>query len=254
MQDIEQGPLGRFEQDPLALAQGRVQDLPGVRQVGAERSPRGQEKVHQVVEGVRLPPEMSDEGVALGQDRRQPRSEAVRVAQVRGAHPSAGDHVLVGGADAAPRGPDAVRARGGFAQSVERLVVGEDQVGGPADREPVRVEVVARLGEGRHLGEERFGVQDHGGPDHAPHPRVQNPGRDLMEDDLLPGHDDRVAGIGPSLIAGDHVGAGGEQVRDLALALVPPLKAHDDETARHAGCLSRTGRQFTAPTLRPCRR
>src|SRR5439155_14233637 len=45
--------------------------------------------------------------------------------------------------------------------------------------------------------------------------------------------DDRVPGIGPALVAADHIRALREQVDDLALALVPPLRA-DDDGRRHA--------------------
>ena len=53
-----------------------------------------------------------------------------------------------------------------------------------------------------------------------------------MELELLAVADDRVAGVVAALEAHDRVGALGEQVGDLALALVAPLGADYDES-RH---------------------
>jgi hypothetical protein len=41
-----------------------------------------------------------------------------------------------------------------------------------------------------------------------------------------------VAGVVPTLVSGDHVAALGEQVDDLALALITPLRP-DDDSERH---------------------
>ena len=48
--------------------------------------------------------------------------------------------------------------------------------------------------------------------------------------------DDRVAGVVAALVADDHVGPLGEQVDDLALALVAPLGADDHHPAWLAVC------------------
>ena len=54
---------------------------------------------------------------------------------------------------------------------------------------------------------------------------VEDPGGDQVELELLAVADDRVAGVVAALEAHDRVGALGEQVGDLALALVAPLGA-----------------------------
>ena len=51
----------------------------------------------------------------------------------------------------------------------------------------------------------------------------------------LAADDERVARVVPALEAGDHVGAFGQPIDDLALAFVAPLGAHDDHVC-HA-CL-----------------
>ena len=48
----------------------------------------------------------------------------------------------------------------------------------------------------------------------------------------LAADDDRVPGVRPALVAADHIRALREQVDDLALALVAPLRA-DDDGRRH---------------------
>ena len=57
--------------------------------------------------------------------------------------------------------------------------------------------------------------------------RVEDPGRDVVELERLAADDDRVARVRAALVAADEFGALGEQVDDLALALVAPLRADD---------------------------
>ena len=61
--------------------------------------------------------------------------------------------------------------------------------------------------------------------DRAGHARVEDPRRDQVELELLAVAHDRVAGVVAALEAHDEVGLLGEQVGDLALALVAPLGA-----------------------------
>ena len=46
-----------------------------------------------------------------------------------------------------------------------------------------------------------------------------------VEDELRVASDDRVAGVGPSLIAHHHIGGGREVIDDLGLAFVAPLRS-----------------------------
>jgi hypothetical protein len=41
--------------------------------------------------------------------------------------------------------------------------------------------------------------------------------------------DDRMPGVGPALIAHNHVGIFGQDIDDLALAFIPPLRADNDK-------------------------
>ena len=70
-------------------------------------------------------------------------------------------------------------------------------------------------------------VDDDAVADDAARARVEDARRDQVELELLLAADDRVAGVVAALEAHDDVGVLGEQVDDLALALVAPLGADD---------------------------
>ena len=72
----------------------------------------------------------------------------------------------------------------------------------------------------QHLGVDHAAV-----PEQAQRARVEDAARDEPELVRLVADHERVAGVVPALVAGDHVGALGEEVDDLALALVAPLRA-----------------------------
>jgi hypothetical protein len=82
-----------------------------------------------------------------------------------------------------------------------------------------------------NLLEHDLRIDDAAGADHA-HLARQHAARDLPDLPRLPVGDDRVPGVRPALVAAHDVRLLGEQVDDLALALVTPLRA-DDHGRRH---------------------
>src|SRR2546425_432873 len=70
-------------------------------------------------------------------------------------------------------------------------------------------------------------VDDAAGTDHARLSR-DDPARDLAELERLAVDDDRVPGIRAALVAADDIGVLREQIDDLALPFVSPLRADDD--------------------------
>src|SRR5439155_27347854 len=86
-------------------------------------------------------------------------------------------------------------------------------------REPARFEVVELL-------DEDAGIDDAAGADHALL-APDDPGGQVPQLERLPAGDDRVAGVRPAVVAADEVAGLREQVDDLALALVSPLRADD---------------------------
>ena len=67
--------------------------------------------------------------------------------------------------------------------------------------------------------------------DRATHAWVQDPARNLMEHERLVADVYSVACVGATLIPDYPVGALGEDIHELALAVVPPLGADDDDGA-----------------------
>jgi hypothetical protein len=58
---------------------------------------------------------------------------------------------------------------------------------------------------------------------------MEDAGRDMVDDELLAVSIDGVAGVVSPLVAGDDVKVFRQEVDDLTLALVPPLKSHDGD-------------------------
>src|SRR5581483_3709929 len=84
-------------------------------------------------------------------------------------------------------------------------------------------------------------VDHHAVADHAALAGVEDPGRDQVELPLLLAAHDRVAGVVAALETHDGVAVLGEQVGDLALALVAPLGA-DYDYPRHRQWILGTAR------------
>ena len=100
---------------------------------------------------------------------------------------------------------------------------------------------------GQHLR-----VDHHAVADRADLARVEDPRRDQVELEGLAVADDRVAGVVAALEADHEVGLLGEQVDDLALALVAPLGAHDHQTGhRRIECRGQGARRPGRPCAGP---
>ena len=95
----------------------------------------------------------------------------------------------------------------------------------PLERDPAPLRVV-------HLLDEHRRVDHAAGAEHAVLP-ADDAGRHLPELERLAVDDDRVPRVRPAVVAADDVGVLGEQVDDLALALVAPLRT-DDHGRGHA--------------------
>ena len=110
-------------------------------------------------------------------------------------------------------------------------MVGHDQVRGGAHAQAAGVDL-ARA-ELVQLGDQQPGMDGHAWPDDAHRPRIEDAGRNQVDRETALLVDDRVARVGAAVPADDQVRVAGEQVDDLALALVAPVAA-DDCRDRHA--------------------
>ena len=78
-------------------------------------------------------------------------------------------------------------------------------------------------------------MDHHAVADDAVDPRPEDPRRNQRELVGYALHDDRVTGVGPPLVSYDHVVLIAQQVDDLPLGLVSPLKPHHARRT-HGAC------------------
>jgi hypothetical protein len=110
---------------------------------------------------------------------------------------------------------------------IEGAMIGEKEVGATAHPDPP-CQIDPTCGKRVILLKELDQVENDAIPEEAPLPRVEDPGRDLMEDEALLANLHRVPGIGAALIAGHNVHLLRQDVDNLPLPLVAPLGTDDD--------------------------
>ena len=228
MIDIEQHALRALEQDLGARAADLLEALPHrlgkaqhegrdfaqfLEQRGAVHRRLAEACAQRVVVGA--------EAVKLGFER-------VEMRQIANADRAAADLVLVSRADAAPGGADLALACRRLAQAVQIAVERQDQRAVVRNRQILvrdRHALALNLGD---LVAQRPGVEHHAVADHRQGARHDARRQQAELVGLAVDHQ-RVAGIVPALKAHHHIGAAGEPVDDLALALIAPLGAdHGD--------------------------
>jgi hypothetical protein len=116
-------------------------------------------------------------------------------------------------------------------------VIGHDHVAVSRDDQLGRVDADGL--EPVQLVQQDARVDDHAVGDHRRDVGIQDPRGDQLELERVPLGEDRVAGVVPPLVPDDQVHPVCEEVRRLALALVPPL-GPDDDGGRHGVSLSAT--------------
>ena len=158
--------------------------------------------------------------------------EFLALEQVLHAHRAPRHLVLVRRPDAAAGGADRVGAARRLARLVERHVRRKDQRAVRRDAQALE-HVDAGVDERLRFAEQRFERQHHAVADEALHVLVQDSRRDQRQDGLLAADDQRVAGVVAALETRHRGRALGQQVDDLALALVAPLGADDDDEFAH---------------------
>src|SRR5690606_14486058 len=136
--------------------------------------------------------------------------------------------VLVRRPDPPTRRADLVVAPAHLRRPVQRLVIREEEMRTPAHPHP-RIRVDPPRDQRIHLLEEleRIDVPPVG--QRAPAPRVQDPRRDLVQDDRLLTEMDRVTRVRAALVASDDIVLLRENVDDLPLSFVPPLGPYDHD-------------------------
>ena len=150
------------------------------------------------------------------------------------------DLVLVGRADAAPRGADRGRRVGRLPQRIEFAMQGEDQRDVLGDAKIFRADRDALPLQLRHLIEERLRIEHDAIADHGELRWPKHAGRQQRQLVGLAVDDKRVACIVAALETHDDIGLLRQPVDDLALPLVAPLGADDDNVGHFASIPSAT--------------
>ena len=184
---------------------------------------------------------LGQDGVLLLQDHVELLPEDLGVEQVLDPQAHPGRLVGVGGPDPPLGRAQLVLAQVALGQPVELVVVRHDQMGVAADQQPRGVDPLGR--EGVDLGEQHGRVDDHPVADDRGDVVVEDAARHQLEGEGLAVHHDGVAGVVAALVADDQLHLLGQEVGELALALVTPL-GPDDDGCRHASLL-RCGKRIT---------
>ena len=225
-------PWAPSKSDVLVLVEGGVDEQARVADVRLEALGVAEQLVGHLVRVEHADVVALQQEVLLLQRGLDLAAQDLLVQQVLHADADARVLVHVARADAAAGGADLVLAELLLVGAVQQQVVRHDEVGVAADAQVVAAD--AAPAQGLDLAEEDVRVDDDAVADDAGLGLVEDARRDEVELELLAVPDDGVAGVVAALEARDHVGLLGQQVGDLAFALVAPLGADNDGTG-HGG-------------------
>ncbi len=153
--------------------------------------------------------------------------QLVRIHQVGHAHAAAGHLVFIGRADAAAGGADGLAAGGDLARLIHGNVVRHDQRRSRADLQ-ARTHLHALCFQLLDFLLQRGGRQHHAVADQAQRIVAQDARGNQVQHGLLALDHQRVAGVVAALETRHGADALGQQVDDLALAFVAPLRTKND--------------------------
>jgi len=231
--DVQQRTLGAFEHDVLASATQVMQLGGNVEHHRLELFSVG----HALVQGLlevdgRLFVVVHQLEVVVVQQLTQLGSETLAVEQVANAQAAACDLVFVGWADAAAGGTDLGFATGFFTGLVQGHVVRQDERRSRGDAQALahRYALLFQLGDFTHQG---VRSNDHAVADQALYAFTQDARGNQVQNGFLTVDHQGVARVVATLVA--HYGGSmfGQQIDDLAFALITPLGAQDDDILTH---------------------
>src|SRR3989344_1031369 len=234
--DVQQGALGAFEHDVFASATQVVQLGSQVQHQRLEQLrvlfAFGQGLVE--VDG-RLFVVTHQHEVVVFHQFTQFVFKTRHVEQIAHAQATACNLVFVSRADAATGGADLQLATGLFTGLVQRNVEGQDQWAGRADTQALahRYAFFFQLGD---LAQQGVRCNHHAVADQALHAFAQYARRDQVQDSFFTVDHQGVTGVVATLVA--HYGGSmfGQQINDLAFALITPLGAQDYDILTHNTC------------------
>ncbi len=239
MVEVEQRAVCPLEQDALALAERAIDEQRRIGDVGPQALRAGLAALGELFELERLGTVDALEPEVLLRERHLDLlPQDLGIEQVLDANPDSKSLVRIGRPDASTGRADPELAEPPFAGLVDGAVPGHDYVRVP--RQPHPVDGDAPPGEVVELGDQLLGVDDATGADDALLLGHDASGK-VAELEGLAVHLDRVPGVRSAVVAADDVRVLGEQVDDLALALVSPLGPDDHGRGHGPKCASRPG-------------
>ncbi|MBA7568584.1 hypothetical protein ES708_10315 [subsurface metagenome] len=219
--EIEQYPLGPFDQNILAVTHGLMQ---GCHRVGQHRcAPVGgeQETLYVLLHTVQA----IFVDLSLTETHFQPFDQVLaelgNIGHIIGPDAQTAGFVRIGGADPPSRGADDM-PRG----PVHCLMNGRDDVGGIAE-EDAALGVDAVLLQLIDLIHQGHGIHHHTVPQNTDSPLVEDTGRDLVQNEGFFTDLDGMSGVGAALVTGHNIDLIAQQVDNFALALVAPLASNN---------------------------
>ena len=229
MVDIEEGALRPLEEDALPLAPRLGKKPPRGAGIGQDAGRNVAERCDQRSPVDLVGADAAAKCVVVSEEPVDLHRQCRGIREVDDANGATADLVLVSRADAALGGADRLRRVGALARRIELAVERQDERGVFGEDEIFRRHRHALGFQALDLVEEGPRVDHHAVADHRELARPHHPGGEQAQLVADAVDDERVAGIMPALEANDDVGALGQPVDDLALALVPPLRPDDDD-------------------------
>ena len=214
---------------------------------------QGQQVVQQSLFLERLGAQPAQQRVVVQQQLVELVRQGLRLGQVADADRTPGHLVLVGRADAAAGGADLALAAGRLARTVQRRMQRQDERRIVGDPQIGRGHVQPLFAHPLHLRQQRHRIDHDAIADHAQFAADQAGGQQAQPIGLV-ADDQRVPGIMAALEPHHDIGAAGQPVHDLPLALVTPLGA-DHRHVRHVTFVLRScGLHPQSSTAVPSRR
>ena len=155
----------------------------------------------------------------------KPFPETIRIDEF--GHPDTDPRSLVSiaGADASQGGADLSISTGALFRLIQRAVIGQHDMGAVTD-ENILFMIETHLQESVELGDEGAGVYNNSIADHAGRILLENSGGDQMEDVLLVLYLYGMPRVGSALVTNNDVCISRQNIYDLTLALISPLKSY----------------------------
>ena len=228
---VEEHSLGAFEEDRLTRGHVPADLRTDLAHHGRQPFDGGCQLLEGLVEVEgRCAEELDQLAVMLFHELAGFGGEPFGVAEQVGPQAATLGLVLVGGPDAAARGPDLAAASGTLTGAVQRTGGGQNQ-GGPRRQEDPAFGFDAFAREPVDLTDQEGRVDHHARREVAHHVIVDDARRHQVEGEAPVCEADGMAGIVAAVVADHHRVTRGQKVHDLALALVTPLTADDHHRA-----------------------